>query len=112
MLRRILPAPSVVVGLAAAAARFQATAASAGAVERKPMSYEKRLNELLADPECPLSQLEYRVLLEKLAIYQDLQGEYAVKQSDIERTKRVANFCGLDFPEPRRRSASEMTPQK
>lgn len=74
------------------------------------MAYEKRLEVLMADPECPLSQLEYKVLQEKLAMYQELQGEYSVKQSDIERTKKVANFCGLDFPEPRRRSASEMSP--
>lgn len=74
------------------------------------MTYEKRLQELMADPESPLGQLEYSVLQEKLATYASLQGEYAVKQSEMERTKRAANVCGLDFPQPRRRDASEMSP--
>lgn len=68
-----------------------------------PMSFEARLGSLEADPECPLSQPEYKMLQERLADYVKLQGAYAVKQSDIERTRRAANVCGLDFPEPKRR---------
>lgn len=87
-------------------ARLSSTAASA------PMSFEKRLQELMADTESPLSQPEYALLQEKLAAYARLQGEYAVKQSEMERTKRVANVCGLDFPSPVRRGAPPANQQE
>lgn len=67
------------------------------------MSFEARLGELEANPENPLAQPEYKMLQAKLAEYVGLQGAYAVKQTDIERTRRAANVCGLDFPEPKRR---------
>jgi hypothetical protein len=67
------------------------------------MTYEARLSQLEADPENPLAQPEYKLLQAKLAEYMSMQGAYAVKQSDIERTRRAANVCGLDFPEPKRR---------
>ena len=54
-----------------------------------------------------LGSNEYKYLSEKLDEYAEFQQKYAVKQSEIERTKRVANYCGLDFPEPHRREGTE-----
>ena len=64
---------------------------------------EERFVEMQANPESALGQAEYKHLQAKLAKYAELQGQYAVKQSEMERTKRAANVCGLDMPEPKRR---------
>lgn len=64
---------------------------------------EETYAKLQADPESALGSAEYQLLKVKLAKYSELQGQYAVKQSEMERTKRAANVCGLDMPEPKRR---------
>ena len=44
--------------------------------------------------------------------FAEFQQKYAVKQSEIERTKKIANYCGLDFPTPHRRPTADHVPAK
>lgn len=60
-------------------------------------SFAQRLEELKKDPNSPLSGPEYCFMRKKLATYSSLQQTYAVKQTDVERARRAANMCGLEF---------------
>ncbi len=68
-----------------------------------------RYEEALKNTESGLGQAEYRELLRTLDHYKTLQGAYSVKQSEMERTRRVANVCGLDI-EPKKRVPKVATP--
>jgi hypothetical protein len=61
-----------------------------------------RYEQALTDVDAGLGQPEYQELLRKLVHYKSLQGEYSVKQSEMERTRRVANVCGLDVTPKKR----------
>lgn len=83
---------------------FRCSAVLMSAPKSSPtFTFQKKMSEFESDPENPIAQAEYKILQEKLALYVELQGEYSVKQSEIERAKRAANVCGLDFPSPQRR---------
>lgn len=57
----------------------------------------KRFEQLSADPESPLGKNEYNFMRERLAEYSALQLDYAVKQTEVERARKAANMCGLEF---------------
>ena len=61
-----------------------------------------RYEQSLKDAEAGLGIPEYQELMKKLDLYKSLQGAYAVKQSEMERTRRVANVCGLDIAPKKR----------
>ncbi|KAG5495308.1 hypothetical protein GH5_02963 [Leishmania sp. Ghana 2012 LV757] len=68
-------------------------AAAAG----KKYSFTARMQRLQADPEHPLSGPEYAFMRDRLAEYRKLQQKYAVKQTEVERARKAANMCGLEF---------------
>ncbi|CAJ1032176.1 hypothetical protein, conserved [Leishmania lindenbergi] len=72
-------------------ARCAATAAS------KKFSFSEKMQKLQADPEHPLSGPEYAFMRDRLAEYRKLQQAYAVKQTEVERARKAANMCGLEF---------------
>lgn len=55
-----------------------------------------RISEL-SQSEKLLGCKEYKFLRNHLTEYKRLQTCYAVKQSDVERARRAANQCGLEF---------------
>ena len=89
------------------------SAASSTVTDNRPladtqqaMTFGKRYAEKLNDPESVLAHKDFFILQDKLTFYKTLQGEYAVKQDDIERAKRAANMCGLDMLRPKDRIAT------
>ncbi|KPI89617.1 hypothetical protein ABL78_1282 [Leptomonas seymouri] len=60
-------------------------------------SFSEKMRKLQADPEHALSGREYRFMRERLEEYRNLQQTYAVKQTDVERARKAANMCGLEF---------------
>jgi hypothetical protein len=73
------------------------------AAAQQSMAFGKRYAEKLKDPKSVLAHNDFHILQDKLTFYKTLQGEYAVKQDDIERAKRAANMCGLDMLRPKGR---------
>lgn len=57
----------------------------------------EKLHQHQADPESPLNSAPYKFLREHLVEYSKLQQTYAVKQSEVERARRAAHMCGLEF---------------
>jgi hypothetical protein len=56
-----------------------------------------------ANAESPLAAPAYAALARHLEAYDDMLRKYSVKQSELERMKRAANVCGLDFLKPKAR---------
>lgn len=73
--------------------RFARCAASS----TKKFSFAEKMQKLQADPEHALSGREYQFMRERLEEYRNLQQAYAVKQTEVERARKAANMCGLEF---------------
>lgn len=56
-----------------------------------------RLAEMEKMNDIGLCSEEYKFLRKHLDTYKQLQSVYAVKQSDVERARRAAQQCGLEF---------------
>ena len=54
-----------------------------------------------------LGSKEYNFLQAKMEEYADFQSKYAVKQSEMERTRNVANYCGLETNKIHRRDGAD-----
>eukprot|EP00796_Vickermania_ingenoplastis_P013391 gene13390-9216_t len=69
-----------------------------GAIQKVAFSqkFNTRLNQL-KDSQESLGCEEYRFLRSHLQNYRKLQACYAVKQTDVERARKAANLCGLEF---------------
>lgn len=67
------------------------------AVAGKAFSFMEKMKPLQADPAHALSGPEYGFMRERLAEYSKLQQTYAVKQTEVERARKAANMCGLEF---------------
>ena len=87
--------------------RCIATTSVALCEDVKNHSYQLRYDQLCSNPESSLSSTEYKQLLVHWEAYRGLQLEYGVKQSEMERTRRVANYCGLEFPKKRETGGGE-----
>lgn len=61
------------------------------------LTFAERFEKMRTDPENPLSCSEYTYMRERLAEYSALQTTYAVKQTEVERARKAANMCGLEF---------------
>ncbi|KAK7199620.1 hypothetical protein NESM_000007100 [Novymonas esmeraldas] len=60
-------------------------------------SFREKMDKLRADPESGLNGPEYAFMRDRLAEYSKLQQTYAVKQTEVERARKAANMCGLEF---------------
>ncbi|KPA84499.1 putative mitochondrial hypothetical protein [Leptomonas pyrrhocoris] len=60
-------------------------------------SFSDKMQKLQADPDHALNGRDYRFMRERLEEYRKLQQTYAVKQTEVERAKKAANMCGLEF---------------
>ncbi|GET91345.1 hypothetical protein, conserved [Leishmania tarentolae] len=69
----------------------------AAAATSKKFSFSEKMQRLQADPEHALSGPEYAFMRDRLAEYKTLQQTYAVKQTEVERARKAANMCGLEF---------------
>ncbi|CAC9522820.1 hypothetical protein conserved [Leishmania donovani] len=69
----------------------------ASAAAGKKFSFSEKMQRLQADPEHALSGPEYAFMRDRLAEYRKLQQTYAVKQTEVERARKAANMCGLEF---------------
>ncbi|KAG5470410.1 hypothetical protein LSCM1_01654 [Leishmania martiniquensis] len=76
------------------ATRYGRCAAAAGG---KQLSFIAKMQKLQADPEHPLNGPEYAFMRDRLVEYRKLQETYAVKQTEVERARKAANMCGLEF---------------
>lgn len=63
----------------------------------RKFSFNEKMQKLQADPEHPLSGREYHFMRERLEEYRNLQQTYAVKQTEVERARKAAHMCGLEF---------------
>jgi 5-bromo-4-chloroindolyl phosphate hydrolysis protein len=63
----------------------------------KNFSFSEKMRKLQADPEHALAGREYQFMRERLEEYRKLQQTYAVKQTEVERARKAANMCGLEF---------------
>ena len=61
------------------------------------MSFAAQYGEATRNPEDVLGGKAYAYLRDQLTHYRSLQGEYAVKQTDVERARKAGNMCGLEF---------------
>ncbi|KAG5496075.1 hypothetical protein JKF63_02373 [Porcisia hertigi] len=77
---------------------------AAAGVGRK-FSFSEKMQRLQADPEHALSGPEYAFMRDRLAEYRKLQQTYAVKQTEVERARKAANMCGLEFTGQRGRKS-------
>lgn len=70
---------------------------------KHPASFISRLEELKSVKDSGLCSEEYQFLRQHIAAYKGLQTAYAVKQSDVERARKVAQQCGLEFTKAAKR---------
>lgn len=66
-------------------------------------SFISRLTEMENGKDPGLCSEEYKFLRRHIATYKRLQSAYAVKQSDVERARKVAQQCGLEFTKATKR---------
>lgn len=66
------------------------------------------MENLQQNPESPLNSPEYSFMREKLLAYSALQKTYAVKQTEVERARRAAHMCGLEFTGKKPRKENPM----
>ncbi|EPY40751.1 hypothetical protein AGDE_03176 [Angomonas deanei] len=69
---------------------------SAGATART-FSFSRKMEELKKNTSSPLNTGDHDYLRERLAEYSKLQKTYAVKQTEVERARKAAQMCGLEF---------------
>ncbi|EPY25143.1 hypothetical protein STCU_02519 [Strigomonas culicis] len=60
-------------------------------------SFSKRFEELKHSSSSPLNGPEYSFMRDRLSDYSALQKAYAVKQTEVERARKAAQMCGLEF---------------
>lgn len=84
--------------LAASAAAAVAGSSSTNTPARHP--YEDEFEAYRADDTSVLGGANFNFHMECIEQYRDLQARYAVKQSEMERTRRAANVCGLEVTKP------------
>lgn len=77
--------------------RFSRVARCAASSTPKKFSFTEKMQKLQADPEHALGGREYHFMRERLEEYRNLQQTYAVKQTEVERARKAANMCGLEF---------------
>ncbi len=70
-------------------------------------AFAARYETLRADRSSALGSAPYEALMGNLREYDALLRKYSVKQTEIERARRAARMCGLEFPE--KRGAAAMT---
>lgn len=76
--------------------RFSRFARCAASTTKK-FSFSEKMQKLQSDPEHALSGREYHFMRERLEEYRNLQQTYSVKQTEVERARKAANMCGLEF---------------
>lgn len=76
-----------------------AAGTAAGAGSAKMFSFQAKMDRIKADSDSDTWRTEYTFMRDRLNEYAALQNAYAVKQTDVERAKRAAHMCGLEFTE-------------
>uniref|UniRef100_A0A7S1W230 Uncharacterized protein n=1 Tax=Neobodo designis TaxID=312471 RepID=A0A7S1W230_NEODS len=84
--------------LCAAGAAATATNANEIAAEAaKKHTYYKEWAAARADKDSVLAGESYSFLQSQVDAYRELQAQYAVKQTDVERARKAAAMCGLEM---------------
>jgi hypothetical protein len=72
------------------------------------MTFYKRYDALRGEKDrSRLATAEYDLLIDKLNEFAEFQDKYAVSKNELDRTKKIANFCGLEVTKPNRRPTAE-----